>query len=98
MRIHAVFCVDATQLEYFSKEIEEKYPNDLHINVGIGQWLIAADILPRALYDSICGPKDESERPTTGRTVMVTGVDGYYGWHRSEIWEWMKLKGEASAG
>ncbi|QKD01474.1 hypothetical protein [Mesorhizobium loti] len=54
--------------------------------IGVGQWLIAANLTVQGVTELI-----GVDKGTYGRTVVV-GVESYYGWHLKDVWDWIALK------
>lgn len=77
------------------KAIQDAYPNDF-LKIDPAQWLISAtgsvvDVVARlGIYDA-----KEPDKPATG-SAIVLATSAYYGRAPMPVWDWMKVKLEAS--
>lgn len=57
------------------------------IQIAEGQWLVAADMTAQQLSDEL-GITSGS----MGNSIFVAALSSYYGRHRPEVWEWIRVK------
>jgi hypothetical protein len=83
----AIFIITAaTESPVLASAIARLYPND-HIQIGPGQWLVAAELTTRQLSDKL-----DVTSGNAGNSIFIAGISTYYGRHRTDIWEWIRLK------
>lgn len=88
----AIFIVTSnSESSFLASAISKTYPTD-HIQLGPNQWLVAAPLTARQLTDKL-----EISSGKAGANVFVGGLNSYFGLHRPEIWEWIKVKWESGA-
>lgn len=64
------------------------YPND-HIKVWDGLFLVSDD---NATAQQVCQKITGTNGGELG-TLLVTSINGYYGYAGKNIWEWLSVKG-----
>ncbi len=63
---------------------------EAHLTIARGQYLVAGpNLTSREVVEKIGGAKGEHGQ------VVAFSVNGWWGWHRSELWEWLKAKSAA---
>ena len=89
----AVFVVlsDEPNKQLYDK-IKEVYPND-HFALSDRSWLVSADAISRVVSGSLGITTEDDTVPqgAMGMAVVFT-INGYYGFHNQDTWEWISLK------
>jgi hypothetical protein len=90
-RYMAQFVVAGRDEEKLAPAIEQAYPND-SIKVWTGLWLVSDE---SSTAQEVCTKLDTA----SGRrgSVIVTSINGYYGFASKNIWEWLAVKGTPKA-
>lgn len=61
--------------------------------IGQGQWIVSADgMTAKEISERLGIPSGK-----LGRAIVVS-VQNYHGWHATDLWEWIKVRLEASGG
>ena len=66
-------------------QIEIQFPLNSR-KVAPAQWLVAANATAQSVAETIGLGGGRYGR------CMVVGINGYYGWHEKDIWDWIALK------
>lgn len=91
-RYMAQFVVAAVNDASVGSAIQAAYPNN-HIKVWDGLWLVSDEVATAQEVSSKLGATDGRH----GR-VVITSINGYYGWAPKDIWEWLAVKGTPRHG
>ena len=82
----AVFVVISTLPNPTLKaKIQEAYPND-HYVLNDRTWLVSGDYISSQVSNNL-----RISDGDMGQSAVFT-IDGYYGWHEKQMWEWLSLK------
>lgn len=88
----AQFVVTGRDEERLAPAIAEAYPDD-HIKVWDGLWLVSDD---GATAQQVCQKLGATEGQRG--SVIVTSINGYYGYAPKNVWEWLAVKGTPKHG
>jgi len=86
-RYMAQFVVTGRDDTKLGPAIQATYPND-HIKVWEGLWLVSDEA---ATAQEVCKKLNATEGALG--TVIVTSINGYYGYAPKNVWEWLAVKG-----
>lgn len=88
----AVFVVLAEHPnKQLGQKVIEAFPND-HYVLDDRSWLVSANVISRKVSDLLEITSDEDILAGKMGRAIVFAIDGYYGFHDKDIWEWINLK------
>lgn len=67
------------------QRIRQAFANDAR-QVTPTLWLVAANLTAQGVTERL-----GAEQGAFGR-VIVASIDGYFGWHSKDIWDWIALQ------
>lgn len=69
------------------KILKEKFVPSDYLEVNDGFWLVCSGITTPREMSSVLAPDNKIG------TFFVMPVTGYYGFHNTSVWDWLKSKG-----
>jgi hypothetical protein len=86
MRVFAIISPKAS--EALDKAVKAGFPENFYV-IAPGQYLVAAPGLVAKEVGAKIGDRGEVGQ------VLVLPLEGYWGWHRKEMWDWASARAGA---
>ena len=74
-------------LDAFNASIERVFPGR-HFEISSGQFVAVDPDLSAVQVGERLGPEGQIGQ------FVVFSTDSHYGWHRKDLWEWLKVKAD----
>jgi hypothetical protein len=73
--------------------IKEKFPN-AYYNISSHQWVVSAEGPAKQVAEKL----GITDKEIGSGPALIFAVSGYWGWWKTDVWEWMKAKWEKVDG
>ncbi len=82
--VYAISCDDVSRLNSLYILLSHRYLSHLESSPNI--LFVSAPKTAKEIYDEIAAEEGE------GATIVILGIQTYYGWASPQLWEWLHVQ------